>query len=162
MQLLISDANIFIDLDVCGILEQMFELPFEFAVPDILYMEELEEHHGDLPRYGLQIKKLNSQNIEYVSSLQTRYNGPSDNDFFAFVLAKQEDCPLITGDAQLRKVAEAEGVELKGTIWIIEQFVQQKLMSPDDALKVFELMKSRGRRLPWDKAKKHIETLRHI
>ncbi|MCF6172574.1 MAG: hypothetical protein L3J44_02140 [Campylobacteraceae bacterium] len=59
MQLLISDANIFIDLDVCGILEQMFELPFEFAVPDILYMEELEEHHGDLPRYGLQIKKLN-------------------------------------------------------------------------------------------------------
>jgi len=28
-------------------------------------------------------------------------------DFFAFVLAKQEECPLITGDAQLRNVAEA-------------------------------------------------------
>ena len=91
---------------------------------------------------------------EYVSSLQTQYSGPSDNDFFAFVLAKQESFPLITGDAQLHKVAETEGVELKGTIWIIEQFVKQKLMTPDDALNTFELMRSKGRRLPWDKAKK--------
>ena len=36
MQLYISDANIFIDLEVCGILPKMFDLPYEFAVPDIL------------------------------------------------------------------------------------------------------------------------------
>lgn len=153
MQLFISDANIFIDLDVCGILAKMFELPYEFAVPDILYMEELEEQHSDLPRYGLQIKKLDSRSIEYAISLQTQYSGPSDNDFFAFVLAKQEECALITGDAQLRKVAEAEGVELRGTIWIIEQLVVQGLMNCDSAIEAFDVMQSKGRRLPWDKAK---------
>jgi len=48
MQLYISDANILIDLEVCGILSKMFELPYAFAIPDILYMEELEALHSDL------------------------------------------------------------------------------------------------------------------
>ena len=45
MQLLISDANIFIDLLDGDILEPLFKLPFEFLTPDILYYEELEELH---------------------------------------------------------------------------------------------------------------------
>ena len=49
MQLFISDANIFIDLEVCGILSKMFELPYVFAVPDILYrapLKTLNTHNG--------------------------------------------------------------------------------------------------------------------
>jgi hypothetical protein len=160
MQLFVSDANIFIDLEVCGILSKMFELPYVFAVPDILYIEELEECHGDLPGYGLQIKKLDSRSIEYAISLRTQYSGPSDNDFFAFVLAKQETCPLITGDAQLRRVAVAEGVELRGTIWIVEQMIIEGFLTCDEAQEAFDIMKSKERRLPWDKAADMIAEMR--
>ncbi len=152
MQLYISDANIFIDLEVCGLLSTMFDLPYAFAVPDILYMEELEEQHSDLPGYGLRIEKLSSKSIAYAIELRSQYRGPSDNDFFAFVLAKQETCPLITGDAQLRKVALAEGVELRGTIWIVEQMIVEGYVSCDEAQEAFAIMKSKERRLPWDKA----------
>jgi len=160
MQLLISDANIFIDLDVCGILSKMFDLPYKFAVPDILYIEELEEQHSDLPGYGLEIKHLDSKSIEYAEALHHQYSGPSDNDFFAFVLAKQENCPLITGDGKLRKVAKAEGIELKGTIWIIQELIEHNILDCDTAQEAFAIMKAKGRRLPWGKANQMVESLR--
>ena len=53
MTLLISDANIFIDMEESGVIQQMFELPETFAVPDVLFIEELIEHHPELPQYGL-------------------------------------------------------------------------------------------------------------
>ncbi len=160
MQLFISDANIFIDLEVCGMLSKMFELSYAFAVPDILYIEELEEQHSDLPGYGLLVKKLDISSIEYAQSLHNQYRGASDNDLFAFVLAKQERCPLITGDGKLRKLAKAEGVELKGTIWIIEQFIIEGLLSCDAAQAAFDIMESKERRLPWDKAREMVDSQR--
>ena len=36
--LLISDSNILIDLDCCGLLPKVFKLPFQIAVPDVLYL----------------------------------------------------------------------------------------------------------------------------
>ena len=45
MQLLISDANILIDMDVGGLLQKMFRLKHQFGVPDVLFVEELVRHH---------------------------------------------------------------------------------------------------------------------
>lgn len=160
MQLYISDANIFIDLDVCDLLSKMFDLPYTFAVPDVLYMEELEEQHGDLPGYGLQIRKLSTESITFAIELAERYSGPSFNDLFAFILAKQEACPLITGDLQLRKLAEEEGIELRGTIWIVEQMIEAGIVSCDEAQTAFDIMKRQDRRLPWDKAGEMIGKMR--
>ena len=36
MQLLISDANILIDLEEGELIKEMFQLPFHFSIPDIL------------------------------------------------------------------------------------------------------------------------------
>jgi hypothetical protein len=138
----------------------MFDLPYIFAVPDILYIEELEEQHSDLPGYGLQIRRLPSESVSYAVELAMRYSGPSYNDLFAFILAKQEACPLITGDGKLRKLAREEGVELKGTIWIVRQMIKAGLISCEDAQAAFDIMKSSERRLPWDKAAEMIDQMR--
>jgi hypothetical protein len=61
MKLLVSDANIFIDMAVAGIIRLMFQLQAEIAVPDILYEEELRQHHPDLPGYGL--RKCRSERL---------------------------------------------------------------------------------------------------
>ena len=153
MQLLISDTNIIIDLDVCGLLEPMFDLPFSFGVPDILYLEELEEAHGNLPGFGLQVMQLNSQSVSRVSALT------SANDLFALILAQQESCPLVTGDGALRSAAREEGVEVKGTIWIIEQMIMHEIIDHDAARKAFDVMKEKRRFLPWVQAYGMIEKL---
>ena len=41
MPVLVSDTSVLIDLERSRLLEEMFLLPFEFAVPDLLYSREL-------------------------------------------------------------------------------------------------------------------------
>jgi len=47
------------------------------------------------------------------------YLNASRNDIFALCLAKQKNCPLVTGDMALRKAAEKEGIVVQGTISLI-------------------------------------------
>lgn len=55
MIFLISDANILIDMEEGDLLDALFELPYQFTVPDLLYFDELETHHADLLDKGLVI-----------------------------------------------------------------------------------------------------------
>ncbi len=43
MLLLISDANILIDIEVGGLTASMFSLNYQFALSDVLFYDELEE-----------------------------------------------------------------------------------------------------------------------
>lgn len=49
-KLLISDANILIDMIVGGLLDDIFRLDYEFGLPDVLFEYELREHHAGLPQ----------------------------------------------------------------------------------------------------------------
>jgi hypothetical protein len=42
MRLLISDANLLIDLEAGALMETLFQLPMQFGIPDLLYYEEIE------------------------------------------------------------------------------------------------------------------------
>ena len=123
MQVLISDANILIDMEVGGLLEPLFALPFQFKVADLLYYDELEEQHPHLPGLGLLITELSAASMTEAVRLTSLYSSPSRYDCFALALAKQEECPLLTGDGRLRKAAEQEAVVVMGTIWLVEQMV---------------------------------------
>lgn len=149
MQILISDANIFIDLDDGELLDKLFKLEFTFKTPDILYSEELEAQHSYLVDQGLLLSELNAESMVYAMELIARSSGPSTNDCFALASAKQEGCPLLTGDDALRKLSEKEGVVVMGTLWIVEQMVHAEIISIDDAKEAYSKMKSSGRRLPW-------------
>ena len=159
MQLLISDSNILIDLIVVGHIETMFRLPYTFAVPDILYEEELKIHHSELLSYGLEIRSLSSETMAYALELSAKYTQPGTNDLFALALAKEGSCPLLTGDAALRQAAENEAVILFGTIWIVEHMIRHHLITIEEGRELFISMREKKRRLPWDVAKVHLDQL---
>ncbi len=156
--LLISDANIFIDMEEGGLIRKMFRLPEIFVVPDILFVEELSAHHPTLPAYGLQIKALEASAIEEAIKLSRQYKQPSQNDLFALALAQQELCPLVTGDRRLREAANNEKVEVKGTLWLIERMFEEKLLTKDDARKAYDKMREANRRLPWAKVAQQLKS----
>ena len=79
-----------------------------------------------------------------------KYPRASRNDLFALALAKQESCPLVTGDNALRKACEKEEIDLLGTIWIMNQLVYHDVIDKDMAQKAYIKMKENKRRLPWD------------
>ncbi|MBS0616016.1 MAG: DUF3368 domain-containing protein [Verrucomicrobia bacterium] len=149
MLLLISDANILIDLEDGHLTPVVFRLPYEIAVPDFLFELELREHHSHLLKIGLKVKSLSAESIEKVRILNTQYPKPSPTDHSALALAIQEKCPLLTGDKDLRIAAKSEGVEVHVTLWIIEELLRQKLIQQSQARSSFENMKTSGSRLPW-------------
>jgi len=117
-KLLISDANILIDISVGGLLDQLFQLNFEFGLPDVLFEYELQAQHPDLPASGLQIMTLAAEAVNDMTDLQAKHRktGVSIYDCMALALARQEQCPLLTGDGALRQVSLAEGLDVKGTV----------------------------------------------
>lgn len=60
----------------------------------------------------------------------------------------QEQCPLLTGDKDLRDAAEKEKVEVHGMLWIVEQLLDRKLIELQSAKMSFDGMRSKGSRLP--------------
>lgn len=103
--LVISDANVIIDLECAGLTGRIFRLPMEIAVPDLLFHDELSEQHGNLPALGLQILELSPALIDQASILCTRHSAAGIYDMFALALAQDRRCPLLTGDKMLRLLA---------------------------------------------------------
>jgi len=59
--ILISDANILIDMEVSDLLEHMFNLDFEFATTDFILHDELSANHSQLVDLGLKTIGLSGQ-----------------------------------------------------------------------------------------------------
>ena len=156
MRLLISDANILIDMEEGQLIEHMFRLPWTFSVPDILFVEELQAQHAYLLEKGLQVNELTPDSMLYALQLSQRSIGPSRNDCFALALARQEFCPLLTGDKALRKLADGEQIEVKGTIWLVEQLMIANIITQCEARTAYARMRANARRLPWGLVEKSL------
>lgn len=161
-RLLISDANIIIDMDTGGLLHLMFRLDATFAVPDILFEEELRADHPQLPRLGLKMLELREHTVAYAGRLIEKYRtlGASINDLLALALAWQEKCPLLTGDQRLRTAGRTEGVDVHGTLWLIEQMLQARTLNLRQAESAYEKMRAAGRRLPWDEVEQQLRRVK--
>lgn len=137
-------------MEVANLTAKMFMLPYSFATPDILYYEELEEEHQNLLAIGLKILPLHSETIKYTETIVLKYPRASKNDLFTLALAKQECCPLLTGDNALRKAAKQENVAIFGTIWIMDELIKHSIITKNESMEAYDIMKKNKRRLPWE------------
>lgn len=148
--ILVSDANVFIDLEVGELSARLFQLGHEIVVPDTLFEEELRVRHAGLLELGLNIRSLTPEQVRDALQMGTRYPSPSSNDLLALSLAKGLGCPLATGDKRLRAAADNEGVELCGTVTLIGEMLAGAIASAQEIDRSIGLMRRHGRRLPWD------------
>ena len=72
MRLLISDANVLIDMEAGALMETLFRLPVRFGIPDLLYYEEIEPDRPGLEALGLQIMEVGGDYVKYAENLSGR------------------------------------------------------------------------------------------
>jgi hypothetical protein len=149
MLLIVSDASVLIDIECGELTSAMFSLPWQFAVPDVLFDEELAERHGHLLDLGLISKSMSGDLVSEAYVLRQQYAKTSVNDLLALTLAKSENCQLLTGDKALRDVANELNVEVHGTLWLVEQMLREGEITIEVAHVAFDRMKHSGSRLPW-------------
>ena len=147
-QVCVVDTNVLIDLYTGGVSRAVFQLPILLLAPDVL-IAELQEPDGKLLlSYGLSGCELSSDEVQKVFRLATQYRRVSVNDLFALELARTLGTVLLTGDKHLRRVADQEGVPVRGTLWLLDEMVRLAVIPPRLAAQALEHMLNRGRRLP--------------
>ncbi len=119
--ILVSDTSVLIDLERGGLLEAVFALPHEFAVPDVLYDHEMRGDWGDsLVRLGLRVEEVSKEGVANALRYRQQRATLSVPDSFALALAKERQWLLLTGDGQLRDLAGGEDVECHGVLWLLD------------------------------------------
>ena len=91
-----------------------------------------------------------------MTQLRLRYREPSTNDLFALALARTLGCALLSGDRALRAAADAERIEIHGTLWIIEIMLQARLIFIERVIEAYDAMRLDGSRLRWEEIQAQI------
>lgn len=122
MAILVSDTSIIIDLDRGSLLADLFTLPFEFAVPDLLFEQELKGELGNrLVALGLKVEELASSETRRATAIIREHKQLSLPDTFAFAIAESRKWGLLTGDGRLRHLATVSEVDVHGVLWVCDQ-----------------------------------------
>ncbi len=120
--ILVSDTSVLIDLERGSFLEVIFSLPYEFAVPDVLYHSEMQGEWGErLVALGLRVEEVSKEGVSNALHYRSQRSVLSVPDSFALALAKEREWPLLTGDNELRKLAAGENVDCHGVLWLLDQ-----------------------------------------
>lgn len=157
--LLVSDTSVIVDLGRGGILNAIFQLPYDIGVPDVLYDAELKDWEGPaLVVLGLKILVLDGDGV----ALAQRYRGHDPRlslpDAFALALAKTENHILLAGDASLRALAKIEEVEVHGILWVLDQLEHQAVLKPDQLFGALTALVNHPRcRLPETETKARLD-----
>ena len=133
MKILVSDTSVLIDLDRGTLVEATFRLPFEFTVPDLLYERELREHGGpEFVRMGLRVEELDGDGVALALGYLRKRRSLSLPDSFALALAKTNAWRLLSGDRELRELAEEEEVRCHGVLWLLDRMFEHRVIDHQD------------------------------
>ena len=62
----------------------------------------------------------------------------------------QLNCPLLTGDRKLRNEAEDFGLEVHGTLWVIDTLVEKEKIDKKKGIEMLKALKEENPLLPID------------
>ena len=167
MRTFVIDSSILIEFSKHGILEELFRLPFEFVVPDLLFEQELIDlgrySRDDLNRFGLGVEALNAAEVEAAQSHQSSQSRLSLVDCSAIALASSRNHALLTGDRRMQEFAGTLGVEHHEVLWLIERILDEGIMPVTEILSSLRAMRDSGKScVPAQQLERRIQELSGI
>jgi hypothetical protein len=145
---LVTDTNIWIDLENGGILIEVFRLPYQFLIPDFAIPELIRPRWETLEVLGLQAHELPAEHMVELFQLRQDHKNLSIIDLAAFLLAKMFGATLLTGDWRLNELANASDLSVHGVLWLLDEMVHFKALTPGQAANALKRMLELGARLP--------------
>jgi predicted nucleic acid-binding protein len=158
--LLISDANIFIDLHKIGLLGVCSKLNHQIVTTDFVYNELYPEQQKVLD--DLNIKQLTfevEEIIDFFKIYSTLGNvGISPQDYSLIYKAKKIKGSIVTGDKALRNYIKKENLDVFGIFFIFDEILDEKLLALDEWKIKLEELRNLNDRLPKKEFEKRLLT----
>jgi len=111
--MLVTDTNIWIDLENGKILSNTFRLPYQFFITDFAVDEFVDPDWIMLQNLGLQKHGLEPEYITELFLLKQIHSQLSVTDLATLLLAKLLGAGLITGDRRLNELATVQGLPMR-------------------------------------------------
>ena len=165
MRIIVTDTNILFDVIKIGALPEFFSLDYTICTTVFVMQEILPSPQREMVETFIRAKKLtvfefSAEEVEEVQKLNTQRDLKRFTDKSVIWKSMQLNCPLLTGDLKMREVAEKVGIEVHGSIWIIDELVDKTLISAEKAITLLEQLLLTNGRLPRDEIEKRINNLK--
>lgn len=164
MKLIITDVSVLFDLYQLEILPEFFALKAEISTTSFVYNEivitnQVVEFEVYKRSQKLNVIMLTDEEQEAVNQFATKRNLKSLPDKTMLWKSIQLNCALLTCDRKLKLEAKDHGVEVHGSIWVIEKLVEENILDKSKAIALLEQLKTVNDRLPMEEIDKVIKKL---
>ncbi len=141
-KIIITDTNIITDLNNANILDKFVKIDNVY-MSDIVKNDEINLKTCDA-KIMKKIKTISvtSNDILETNKLSQTVGKLSTYDLINFVIAKNNNYILATGDDALKKFAERNGVEVFRTLKLIKLMIDNEVISCEKALEACISLKS--------------------
>lgn len=150
-KIIITDTNIISDLNTANILEEFINIDNVF-ISDMIKNDEINAKTGNIELINKfkVIPATENQLIE-VNALNYIEKKLSIYDLLNFVIARDNNCILATGDNKLKIYSERNGIEVIRTLKIIKLMKDNNIISCRKAINACNLLKHNSTtRIPKD------------
>lgn len=161
-RLFVTDSNIFFDLVSVDLLDEFFRLPYEihttdFVIGEILDEESSRQINGKITAKDLTVKTFDGNELsEIVQMYNTSGTNASVTDCSVWYYARQISAKLITGDGKLRRIAENDGLDVSGILFVFDLMICEGLITESVAGRKLADLMSINSRLPLRECQKRL------
>jgi rRNA-processing protein FCF1 len=162
MRIIINDANILIDLVKLDLMNEFIQLKFELKTTDFIF-EELNEEQKIIiqgyvnSKYIEVIATQEEEDFQSITNILEKSSGLSFEDCSVWHYANKLNGILLSGDGKLRKHAMANGITVKGILFVFDQLLLNNLISFDVAIQKLNQLYDLNPRLPISSKNERIE-----
>lgn len=162
MRVVINDANILIDLFHLELVEVFFNLQdLELQTTDFVFRELHDDQKNVIEQFvenqSLTLIESSEDDLFNIFEILSSTNGLSVEDCSVWYHAKKNRGILLTGDAKLRKESSADGVEVRGILYVFDQLLISGLMSFELAIEKLNQLYLINERLPIEAKKQRLD-----
>lgn len=153
MKVAVQDANVLIDLELAALFDLWFQLGIETHTTSLIRLELEKGSHDQAMSYftSRQVHEhdLSFAELTQVAQLEREVGSKARfNDCSVLFLARKLDVMLLSCDKALRVAARERQIEVHGTLWIVDQLVEKKVIPPAVAAAKLDHLLSLKRFLP--------------
>jgi predicted nucleic acid-binding protein len=165
MRLIITDVSVLFDLYHLKVIPEFFALDMEicttlFVYNEIVQLEQIEAFEMFKRTQKLTVLDVSPDEEVHILNFKLKRNLKSMPDKTMLWKALQLKCPLLTCDDKLRKEARDHGIEVHGSIWVLEELLRQNIISASKVMVLFEQLKTINTRLPFGEIDKIIKRMK--
>ena len=140
-KIIVTDTNIITDLSNANILDKFVSLDNVY-ISDLVKTDEVNFKTGNLEIINkFKTLKITEEQLIEVSTLASKESKLSIYDVINYILARDNDGGLATGDYRLRKYSLENGVKVIRTLKIIRLLKEKNIISCRETIKACILLK---------------------